>query len=141
MSQMLRKCRDAPAYKNGPENRGHSSKVLTSTAGSAKSPASETVHLLGSEAEMREVAIAQCGAGRGHQHTVDGGQQTAEQGGGWREADGSSLGHCRPLSEAQPITALRSGDNLRIPDASNNTFVCIAAFYLLQRNIASGTVH
>src|SRR6266567_209629 len=46
-----------------------------------------------------------------------------------------------PFSEAQPITALRSGDNLRIPDASNNAFVCIAAFYPLQRNIASGTVH
>jgi hypothetical protein len=28
-----------------------------------------------------------------------------------------------------------AGNNLCIPDASNNTFVCIAAFKLLQRNI------
>ena len=46
-----------------------------------------------SEAEMGEIAVAQRGAGRGHQHTVDGGHQAAKQ----RSGDGCSLGHCRPL--------------------------------------------
>jgi hypothetical protein len=40
-----------------------------------------------------------------------------------------------PFSEAQRIAASLSGNNLRIPDASYNAFVCIAAYYLLQCNI------
>src|ERR1700687_3562333 len=40
-----------------------------------------------------------------------------------------------PFFEAQRIAASRSEDNLRIPDTSDNTFVCIAAYYLLQCNI------
>ena len=39
-----------------------------------------------------------------------------------------------PFSEAQRIAASLSGNNLRIPDASNNAFVCIAAYSILQCN-------
>ena len=44
-----------------------------------------------------------------------------------------------PFRAVQRIAALGSGDKLRIPDASNNPFVCIAAFSLLQCNI-NGTI-
>src|SRR5258706_13821935 len=58
-----------------------------------------------SETEIGEVPIALRGAGRGHQHTIDGGHQAAKQGGEGREADGGSLGHCRPLSKPRRIAA------------------------------------
>src|SRR5258706_16107580 len=108
MSQMLCRCRydRCTGIKNGPEIRGHWSKVLVhGPAQRKKTTASETVHLQASEAEIGKVPIAQRGTGRGHQRTVDGGHQAAEQGGGGREADGSSLGHCRPLSKARRIAA------------------------------------
>jgi hypothetical protein len=41
--------------------------------------------------------------------------------------------------EAQRIAASWSGNNLRIPDASNNAFVCIAAYCRLQCSI-NGTI-
>ena len=51
-----------------------------------------------SEAEIGEIPIAQRGAGRGHQHLVDGGHQAAKQGARRRQTDRrSSLGHCRPF--------------------------------------------
>ena len=139
MSQMLCRCRydRCTGIKNGPEIRGHWSKVLVhGPAQRKKTTASETVHLQASKAEIGKVPIAQRGAGRGHQRTVDGGHQAAKQGGGGREAGGGSLGHCRPLSKARRIAASWSGDNLRIPDTSDNAFVCIAAFCLLQCNMA-----
>ena len=40
-----------------------------------------------------------------------------------------------PFRAVQRIAALGSGDKLRIPDASNNPFVCIAAYSSLQRSI------
>src|SRR5258706_7127362 len=108
MSQMLRKCRDyrCAGIKNGPENRGHSSKVLVRTVLQRKKrrPQKPCIYRV-SEAEIGKVPIAQGGAGRGHQQTIDGGHQAAKQGGGGREADGGSLGHCRPLSKPRRIAA------------------------------------
>src|SRR4030088_1727377 len=40
-----------------------------------------------------------------------------------------------PFSKMRQIAASSSGDNLRIPDTRNNSFVCIAAYCLLQCNI------
>src|SRR5260370_23312796 len=85
------------AYKNGPENRGHSSKVLTKPPVAQKARLSETLHLQASEAEIGEIAVAHSHAGARHQQAVDSGHQAAEHGSGGREADGSSFGHCRPL--------------------------------------------
>src|ERR1700755_1115755 len=73
---------------------------------------------------MGEVAIARRDAGAGH-------QQAIEQAGGGCEADGSSLGHCIPFQKA-PSARRDLGSNLRIPDTSNNAFVCIAAWRLSQ---------
>ena len=40
-----------------------------------------------------------------------------------------------PFLEYGLVAASLSGNNLCIPDARDNAFVCIAAFRLLQRNI------
>src|SRR5260370_33790388 len=85
------------AYKNGPENRGHSSKVLTRPPVAQKARLSETLHLQASEAEIGEIAVAHSHAGARHQQAVDSGHQAAEHGSGRREAVGSSFGPCRPL--------------------------------------------
>src|SRR5947207_528081 len=144
MSQMLRTCRDYryAGTKNGPEIRGHWSKHHGTWPPQHKKDRSQKPCIYrASDAEIGKVPIAQRGAGRGHQHTIDGGHQAAEQGSGAREADGGSLGHCRPLSKARQIAASWSRDNLSIPDTSHNAFVCIAAICLLQCNITMGTAH
>ena len=51
----------------------------------------------GSEAETREVAVADGDTAAGGQEAVDRSHQTAEQGAGGQEADGCSLGHVCPL--------------------------------------------
>src|SRR6267378_6972384 len=98
--------RSVHGHKKWPRNPGPLVESISPRSCRAqKTTASETLHLQASEPEIGKVPIAQRGTGRGHQRTVDGGHQAAEQGGGGREADGSSLGHCRPLSKARRIAA------------------------------------
>ena len=89
-----------------------------------------------SEAEAGQVAVAQRNARRSRQRAINRGEQTGDEGGVGREADSSSLGQDDSLSwRAAPGAASVSGNNLCIPDAKSNGFVCIAAFLLLQRNM------
>ena len=90
-----------------------------------------------SETEVGEVTVADSKVGARHQQTIDGGHKPAKKrGGGGREAERHCFGHCCPLVEAvQRIAAFCCSDSLCIPDASNNSFVCIAAYILLQCSI------
>jgi hypothetical protein len=89
----------------------------------------------GSEADAGKVAVAIRDLGALHQQPVDGRHQAAEQGAGGRQYNGSSLGHCVPFLGGQPSAASSSGNNLCIPDAKDNVFVCIAAICRLQCSI------
>jgi hypothetical protein len=75
------------------------------------------------EPKIRQVTVADRDAGARHQQTIDGRHQAAEQGGGRREAESCSLGHVDSLCGSGSSVV----HNLGIPDASHNSFVCIAA--------------
>src|SRR3981189_2083508 len=87
----------APRIKNGPEDRGHSSKVEFHLASEAKVARPQTLYPLTSETEVGQVGAAVGDAGAGHQQAVDRGHHAGEQGVLGYEADGSSLGHGCPL--------------------------------------------
>ena len=144
MSQTLRTCRDyrSAGKKNGPEIRGHWSKVLVRAACSAKkATASETTHLRGLRGRNR--GGLHCATRRGPRSLAhDRWRPSGGQTGRWRAR--SRWKQSWTLSSpfyAAADRRIRSGDNLRIPDTSHNSFVCIAAIYLLQCNITIGTAH
>jgi hypothetical protein len=125
---------DGPQKKT-PENRGL--KSGRSFAGSAR-PCRGVLRcsvFSNSETEIGKVAVAVGNLGVRHQQSVDGGHQSAKQRGGGPEADRNSLGHLVPLLRCSGSLRCFRRPNLGIPDTSNNSFVCIAAFYLLQCNI------
>ena len=92
---------------------------------------------------MGEIAVANGDAAARGQQAVDRGHQAAEQRAGGKEADGCSLGHECPLSEVAEQLRFAIGDNLRIPDTTDNRLVCIAAFCLVHcsKNRAIGIPH
>ena len=96
--------------------------------------ASETACLKDSNPETGEVAIAHCDTRRAHQQAVDRGHQAAEQGGGRREADSSSLGHLSPLSWQAAGGRLVVCRQSMYTRYHHNRFVCIAAFLILHRS-------
>src|ERR1700676_3485969 len=78
------------------------------------------------------VAVADHGLRVSQQQTVDASRQAADQGGVGRCKRGvSSIGHQVPFHGAGDRPPL-SESNLRMPDATNNEFVCIAAISLGQ---------
>src|SRR5882757_4568134 len=87
----------AQRIKNGPEDRGHSSKVEFHLAFRSESGAAANAIPAASETEVGQVAVAVGDAGAGHQQAVDRGHHAGEQGVLGYEADGSSLGHGCPL--------------------------------------------
>jgi hypothetical protein len=117
LSQMMEDSRSKAGQKNGPGNRGHKSKVREENVGAATRGASKP--LLGLKPKIGEVAITDGNAGAGRQQAVDRGHQAAEQSGGGREPDSSSLGHLSPLFLAGGRWPPRlSAANLCIPDAT-----------------------
>lgn len=100
LSQLARMLRIPKRQKNGPEigaiksgrnaNQGCLSQAYVRLAGSPNTRASE--------AEIGEVTVTDRSAGAGHEQPVEHSDQAAERAFGRRESDGSSLGHCRPLS-------------------------------------------
>src|SRR6266851_245069 len=122
----------AGAQKNGPENRGHSSKVWFQAVWLNERSDRTNAGFTGSKPEIGEIAVTHRHAGAGHQQAVDGDHQAAEQGSGGREADGSRLGHNSPLLGSAAGRCITIWGQSSIPDASNNAFVCIAAYCLLQ---------
>ncbi len=100
MSPMLRSCRDYryAGIQKWPRKPGPFVQSIIARGPQRKKHRSQKPCICkASEAEIGKIAIAQRGAGRGHQQTVDRGHQAAKQGGGGRKPDRSSLGHCGPL--------------------------------------------
>ena len=96
--------------------------------------------LSGSETEVGKVAVSDGNAGACHQQVIEADHEAAEKRGGRREAERGGFGHLVPLSlYSRSLCCLLRG-NLRIPDASGNGFVCIAAFYILQCSKSASSV-
>src|SRR3979490_38955 len=94
------------------------------------------------EAGTGEVAVAVGYLGALHQEPVEQRQEAAEQGIGRRQRNSDSLGQWCPLFVgAQRSAGSSSGNNLCIPDAKNNGFVCIAAICRLQCSIIQKINH
>src|SRR5882757_11478075 len=121
--------------KNDPGKPGSVGRLLEiSTLGLAEVFRCSAFRL--SKPEIGNVAIADSDAGARHQQPIDRAHQPAEQSGGRREAERSSLGHLSPLVAVQQVAAfVFPRGNLGIPDTRGNGFVCIAAYCLLQCNI------
>src|SRR5665213_4287202 len=86
-----------------------------------------------SDVETLDVAYADRHFRIGQQQAVDRGLQPAKQGRGGCKIARGSVGHVLSPLFGVDSRSLRSRDNLRIPDTSDNFFVCIAAFSILQR--------
>jgi hypothetical protein len=123
--------------KNGPGKPGPFESINSRCKRARKSQRLEAANFQASESEVGKVAVACRDAGGGCEQAVDRGQQASENSGGRSEGGGVGLGHLGPLSEARRRAALRSGNNLGIPDASGNRFVCIAAIWRVQCNIGT----
>jgi hypothetical protein len=122
--------------KKGPGNRGHRQGLACGLV----SPAAAEVVLLqrlvaSLEAEIRRFVVAIGDGGTRHQQTVDGGHKAAEKAGRRCEVQRGGVGHFVPLFRSSGLLGCFPEPNLGIPDASNNLFVCIAAYYLSQCNI------
>jgi hypothetical protein len=88
-----------------------------------------------SEAEIGKVAVAYRDAGVRHQQAIDGDHHPIEQAGGRCDGKGCSLGHFWYSSDGNWLPRCSLESNLGMPDASNNPFVCMAAYSSLQRSI------
>jgi hypothetical protein len=127
-----------------PENRGHKvgqECLKVNAAGGRSAAAALESSRLGkqppweSEAEIGKVAVAYRDAGVRHQQAIDGDHHPIEQAGGRCDGKGCSLGHFWYSSDGNWLPRCSLESNLGMPDASNNPFVCMAAYSSLQRSI------
>jgi hypothetical protein len=130
--------------KMAPENRGHKvgqECLKVNAAGGRSAAAALESSRLGkqppweSEAEIGKVAVAYRDAGVRHQQAIDGDHHPIEQAGGRCDGKGCSLGHFWYSSDGNWLPRCSLESNLGMPDASNNPFVCMAAYSSLQRSI------
>jgi hypothetical protein len=134
--------------KMAPENRGHKvgqECLKVNAAGGRSTAAALESSRLGkqpwkaaaweSEAEIGKVAVAYRDAGVRHQQAIDGDHHPIEQAGGRCDGKGCSLGHFWYSSDGNWLPRCSLESNLGMPDASNNPFVCMAAYSSLQRSI------
>jgi hypothetical protein len=130
--------------KMAPENRGHKvgqECLKVNAAGGRSAAAALESSRLGkqppweSEAEIGKVAVAYRDAGVRHQEAIDGDHHPIEQAGGRCDGKECSLGHFWYSSDGNWLPRCSLESNLGMPDASNNPFVCMAAYSSLQRSI------